>query len=108
MATIATQRPVLAGAAIAYVAAAVGGDDFIPEAHQALHFKNTDVAARSVTLITPGDVEGQAIADLVVVVPAGGDRLVKVSVTLLRHATTGKANMTYDAVTGLTMAVLAL
>lgn len=54
---------------VTFVAAAVGGDTAPSGANHALLVRNTDVATKTVTVITPGTVDGLAIADVVRVVP---------------------------------------
>ncbi len=107
MAQLSTQRPVLAGLAPAFVAASSGGDEFIPENHQAVYLKNGSGAPTTVTFITPITVEGQGVDDLAVSVPAGADRLVLVSPTLMKNSS-GLANITYSAAAGLSLAVIAI
>ncbi|MFE2041674.1 hypothetical protein ACFXAZ_12220 [Streptomyces sp. NPDC059477] len=95
----------LTGAAVTYTAAAGGGDTAPTGAGVLLLVKNGDSAAHTVTLVTPGTVNGLAIADRAIAVAAGAE--VGIPVTNdYRNPGTGRANITYDAVTSMTVAVI--
>lgn len=106
MATLTTQVMALAGLNPTYVAAAAGGDKIKPGDGVFLHVKNGDASSHTVTLVTPGDVEGLAVADRAVAVPAGQDRMIPVPVGLYRNPVDGLASITYDAVTSVTVAAI--
>jgi hypothetical protein len=107
MALLATQRPTPAGLAVAFVAAAAGGDEFVPDRHQAVHVKNASAGSVNVTIPTPPEVDGVAIADIVVSIAAGAERLIRIPPDLVRGAN-GRAAMTYSAAAGVTVAVIAI
>lgn len=87
-------------------AAASGGDTAPVGAGRFLYIRNGDASPHTVTLATPGTVSGIAIADVVVSVPAGESKLIPLS-TLFRGAS-GRAALTYDAVTNVSVAVFEL
>ncbi|GAA2790083.1 hypothetical protein [Streptomyces showdoensis] len=94
----------VADLAAAAVAAAGGGDTAPVGPGHVLYVSNADASAHTVTLATPGTVDGHAIADATLVVAAGKSGLIPLT-TLFRGAT-GRASLTYDGVTALKVAVL--
>ncbi|MFB7354857.1 hypothetical protein [Streptomyces gardneri] len=90
----------------AAVAAAGGGDTAPVGPGLFLYVNNGSASPRTVTLATPGTVDGHAIADATLVVAAGKRGLIPLT-TLFRGAT-GRAAITYDGVTSTTVAVLKL
>lgn len=105
MAALTTTVVPLTGAAVAYTAATAGGDDCQTGAGVVLLVKNGDSADHTVTLATPGTVNGLAIADRVVTVAAGTEVAVLVN-NDYRDPATGRAAITYDAVVSVTVAVI--
>ncbi|WP_329338594.1 hypothetical protein OG866_27115 [Streptomyces sp. NBC_00663] len=105
MAALPTQVPPLAGLAVDYDPATGGGDTCQTGAGVLLLVKNGDAASHTVTLVTPGTVNGLAIADRAVPVAAGTTQAIPVT-NDYRNPSTGRANITYDAVTSLEVAVL--
>jgi hypothetical protein len=88
------------------VAATSGGDDCQTGAGLFLVVKNADASSHTVTLVTPGTVDGDlAIADRAVVVAAAKTELIPLTATY-RNPSTGRANITYDAVTSVSVAVI--
>lgn len=106
MATVDTQQIQRAGTAPAYSAASGGGDKFRPDERTFLHVKNSDVAAHTVTVATPGTVLGLAVSDVAVSVPAGGERMVGPFPGEHFVGADGLAAVTWSAVTGMTFAVV--
>ena len=106
MATLTPQVIGQAGTAITFSAAAGGGDACATGSDVKLLIKNGDASSHTVTLVTPGTVDGDlAIADRAVTVAAGAT--VGVPVTdRYKDPTTGLASITYDAVTSMTVAVI--
>ncbi|MFJ8140653.1 hypothetical protein [Streptomyces sp. NPDC096013] len=105
MAALSTQVPPLAGLAITFASAAAGGDTCLTGAGVVLLVKNGDSASHTVTLVTPGTVNGLAIADRPVPVAAGAMEAIPVTADY-RDPSTGRASITYDAVTSMQVAVL--
>jgi hypothetical protein len=81
--------------------AAGGGDDCQTGAGVLLVVRNGDTTSKTVTLVTPGTVKGLAIEDREVTVAAnGGLELIPVTEDY-RDPSTGRASITYSAVTSL-------
>ncbi|MFC8276252.1 hypothetical protein ACFUJR_27725 [Streptomyces sp. NPDC057271] len=93
----------LAGAA---VAAAGGGDTAPVGPDHFLAVFNGDASPHTATIATPGTVDGHAIADATLVVAAGDVGIIPL--TNLFRGATGRAAITYDGVTSVTVAVLKL
>lgn len=106
MATLAVQNVTRDGLEVTYAAAASGGDEFVNTGHEFLHVKNGDVAAKVVTLVTQATVDGQAVADRDVVVANGTEALIGPFPVGTYNDADNKVQLTYDAVTSLTVAVL--
>lgn len=85
--------------------AAAGGDQCATGSGVLLHVANGDASSHTVTLATPGTVDGLAVADRTVSVPAGQDAYIPVT-DLYRDPATGLASITYDGVTSVTVTVL--
>jgi hypothetical protein len=104
--TLSAQNVVLTGLLPVYTAADATGNNFLNDGMVFLHVKNGDVASKTVTLTTPNLVEGIAIADPTVVIPAGEDRMIGPFPTGPFNDSSGKANVTYSAVTSVTVALV--
>ncbi|WP_228915908.1 hypothetical protein [Streptomyces sp. DH20] len=105
MAALSTTVAPLTGAALTYTAAASGGDTCQTGAGVLLLVRNDDAASHTVTLATPGTVNGLAIADRDVAVAAGTEVAIPVT-NDYRDQSTGRASITYDGVTSVTVAVV--
>lgn len=109
MADLTTQVITRAGLAPTYAAAAGGGDKFIPDDDVFVHVKNGSGAPITVTFVTPGNVEGEPIADRTVSIPATtGERMIGPfpKQYFADNADAGKCSITYSGVTSLTIAVI--
>lgn len=107
MATLTAQVPTQAGITPTYAAASAGGDQVACDDRLYLHVKNTNAATRDVTIATPGNVDGLAIADNVITVAATtGDRIIGPLKASLYADANGFAQITYSAVTNLTVAAI--
>lgn len=105
MAALSTTVTPLTGGTVTYTAAAGGGDTCQTGAGVLLLVNNDDASDHTVTLVTPGTVNGLAIADRQVTVEAGTQ--VGIPVTNdYRDPATGRAAITYDGVTSVTVAVV--
>ena len=108
MAVLTAQQVSLAGLGPSYVAAAAGGDSFSNDGNTLIHVKNTDAAAKTVTvasqrLATPG----LAPSNNAVSVPATtGERIIGPFDPLVWNDTNGSVQLTYSAVTGVTIAAI--
>jgi hypothetical protein len=107
MAVLTAQAMALGGLQPTYAAAAGGGDQAPVGEKLVLHVRNDDASSKTVTVATPGTVGGLAIADAAQTIPAGGDAFFPLKSTY-RDPATGRAAITYSAVTSVTVAVLQL
>ncbi|MGW7359471.1 hypothetical protein ACWGI0_23265 [Streptomyces sp. NPDC054802] len=106
MATLTTQTITAGGLSPTYDAAGLSGDQLRPGKSTFLHVKNGDVAAMTVTLATPGTVDGLAIADRAVTVDPGDDQMIPVGALYGDPSDSGLASVTYSATTSVTVAAL--
>jgi hypothetical protein len=107
MAILSAQRLPLGGLQPTYANAASGGDQAPTGEKLVLHVRNDDASAKTVTVATPGTVGGLAVADASQVIPADGDAFIPLK-SSFRDPMTGRAAITYSAVTSVTVAVLQL
>lgn len=107
MADLDAQRMTLSGLQPTYSSAAAGGDTAPVGSDVFIHVKNGDASAHTVTVATPGTVGDLAIADAAQAIDAGEEAFIPMRATY-RNAATGRASITYDAVTSVTIAVLQL
>lgn len=105
MATVATQDLALDGTARVYSAASPGGDRFTPSRNTFLHVVNASGVSTIATLTTPGNVDGLAIPERAVTVPAGANRMVPLPPGTYRSAD-GLADVAWSATASVTFAVL--
>lgn len=106
MATRATETIAATGTAATYhVATATTGDKVAAVDGTVLHVKNGSGVSTNVTLATPGTVEGLAIADRTVAVPAGQDRFIALS-KVYRDPADGLATVVCDPAASVTFAVV--
>ena len=103
---ITAQTVTSAGVAATYEPANTLGNSYRLARGRVLHIKNASGAAVTATIPTPGTVDGLAIADRTVTVPAGTDRFLGLG-TIDVHKSSGEdAYVDYSAVTSVTVAVL--
>lgn len=107
MATLNYQQSQILGLAVTLTPASAGGDKVPTTERGALLVRNGDVSAKTVTVVTPGnDKYGQARADVPVVVAAGATALIGPFPSDLAGAD-GLVEITYSAVTSVTVAAVA-
>lgn len=110
MAALATQVVTQAGLGPTYASAAGGGDTVTPDAATFLHVKNGSGAPITVTVDdvgTPVPGGSAANADIVVSVPAGGERMIGgITPDRFARASDGQAAISYSGVTSLTIAAI--
>jgi hypothetical protein len=89
----------------AYTAANVDGHS-VDNRNQKLflHVKNGSASSINVTVVTPATVEGLAVADLVVAVPNGGERMIGPFSNRPFNQTDGTIHVDFSAVTTVTVA----
>lgn len=107
MAQLAYQPISQDGDAVTPVAATVSGDTILHDKRGFLWVKNASGATITATVVVPGTEYGQARADIAVSVPAGSDRFVGPLVLDLAD-TDGLIDVTYSAVTSVTVAAVRL
>lgn len=87
-------------------AAAGGGDDCATGVGVLLIVKNGDASSHTVTLATPGTLDGDlAVADRTITVAAGASTVIPVT-ERYRSPSTGRCAITYDGVTSVTVGVI--
>jgi hypothetical protein len=110
MATLTINPVVRAGLNLTTVdtAAAGGGDEFVNTGREMFYANNASGGAIVITFVTTPTVDGLAIADRTVSVPAGEIMVVGPFATSQYNDTAEKIQVTYDGVTSLTVAVIQL
>ena len=110
MATLSVERITYTGLAAAYSAAAGGGDKVPSGDRNFLHFKNGDASPTTVTISTPGTVDGIAIDDPQVIVAATGEAFFGPLPrgTFGDSADSNLVSISYSSVTSLTVAAVQL
>ena len=108
MATLTAQTIVRAGLEATYAACAGGGDEFVNTGAEFIHIKNGHSGTQTVTIATPNTVDGLAIADRAVAVTNAEERMIGPFPPGIYNDGNGKVQLTYDAVTALTIAILKL
>lgn len=111
MADLATQKVDVDGVEPVLGAANSGGDNFVPGESVYIEIDNADAAPHTATVVTPKEAfPGAAIEDIEIVVPAGTRRFAGPfpSNRFGDPANDGKAAITYDAVTNVTIGVFSL
>jgi hypothetical protein len=106
----ATQKIVATGLTPAYTAPTANGDAIKP-GQQAVHVKNASGASINVTVQTPQKVEGLDVAENIVAVPAGGEKMIGPFPTGTYARPSGGADVgmvyiDYSAVASVTRAIL--
>lgn len=106
MAVLDTQQAAATGLEAAYDAASVGGDSMPCDGRTVLHVVNDDVGAHVVTIASEAVARpGLAAANIVVNVPAGESRFILPDPTGFADEN-GRAAITYDDVTDVTVAAI--
>jgi hypothetical protein len=102
---ITPQGVTSAGRAPAYEPANVDGNSIRPVPGRLVHVKNAGTAAVTVTIPTPGTVDGLAVADRTISVAAGADQLIALGKGEPYRQPGNVAHLNYSAVTSVTVAV---
>lgn len=107
MAVLAAQFVGIPSILPTFAAAAAGGDSFVPQNDMFLVVKNGSGASVTVTVVVPGNDDfGNARPDVAVVVAAATERYIPVSHGLYLDPATGLVNVTYSAVTTVTVGLI--
>lgn len=107
MSDLAYQSAAVTGTALNFTAAAGGGDTVPVSARGLLLVKNGDASAKTVTVVVPGTKFSQALPDVPVVVAAGATAAIGPFPADLDNGS-GLVNITYSAVTSVTVAAVQL
>lgn len=108
MATLAVQKITPAGTGPTYGAAAGGGDQFTNDGRTQFHVKNGSGSSINVTVNSIAACSQGFDHDLVVAVPAGGERMIGPFEPARFNDSNGLVSVTYSAVTTVTVAPLAV
>lgn len=108
MATLTIQDITRSGLEATYAAAASGGDKFANNGRVMIHIKNGDASDHTVTVDIPKTVDGQAVTDISVTVTASEERFIGPFPPSIYNDSDGYVNLTYDAVTSVTIGILRL
>ena len=104
MATLTVQDVVRSGLNPSYASAAAGGDDFPNDGKRTFaHVKNGGASAITVTLDITQTVDGQAVTDPTVSIPAGEERMIGPFPVAYYGASVG---LSYSDVTSVTVAAI--
>ncbi len=107
MADLTTQKITRAGLTPAFVAANAGGDKFIPDDDVYVEIINGGGGSITATFVTPGDVDGEAVADRAVAVAASGRKKIGPFPKNIfgNNADGGKCAITYSGVSSVNIGV---
>lgn len=108
MAQLSYQQAKTTGQAITMQAASGGGDSVTVAENGALLVRNGDASSKTVTVVVPGTQYGQARPDIAVVVAAGETALIGPFPFDLADPVTRLVNVTYSAVTAVTVAAITI
>jgi len=106
MATLTVVTASRDGVDIAGAAAAGGGDAFANTGYEVVLIKNGDGSDHTVTFVTQQTVDGQAVADKAVVLTAGHTYAIGPFPTGIYNDANSLVQMTYTAVTSVTVKVV--
>ena len=106
MATLTVQTISRTGLEPTYGSAAAGGDEFANSGDEFIHIKNGDASSHTLTIETPATVDGLAVADRTVSIPAGEERMVGPFQAATYNDSGGLVQLTYDGVTSVTIAII--
>ncbi len=104
MATLTLNVVARAGVTVSLASAAVGGDEFVNTGQEFFMITNGG-GSINVTISTPNSVDGNAIADLVVVVGAGVTMFIGPFPKGTYNDSANKVQITYSGVTTVTVGV---
>lgn len=91
-----------------YTAATADGEKFVNNGRVFIHVKNGDASQHTVTVQTPGTVDGLDVAERTVDIPAGEERIIGPFPPGHYNQADGKVYIDYDAVTSITLAAIRL
>lgn len=97
-----------AGIDVVGVAAAAGGDSFANTGKEFIEVKNGGAGAITVTLDVQTTLDGMAITDPTVSIAAGATKIIGPFPTHIFNDSNSRVNVTYSAVTSVTVKVLTI
>jgi hypothetical protein len=107
--TLSYQQVVRTGLETTYAAVdATNGNRFINDGRMFLHVKNGHTSPITVTIATPGTVDGLAVADQAVVVTNAEERMIGPFPPGIYNDGSGYVQITYSLGTAMTIALLRL
>lgn len=107
--TLTVQDIVNTGLAPAYSSAASGGNQFVNDGKTFLHIKNTNAAVRAITVTTPVTIQGLAVGDVNVSIPATtGDKMIGPFPTSYFNYSGALTKVDFSAVADVTIAAIRL
>jgi uncharacterized membrane protein len=106
MAQLTVHQAAITGTTLTFAAAAGGGDTVQVDGDLILIVRNTDGTTKTVTVVRPGSEYGQANPDIAKVVPATTGVVVIGPIPAEFADTDGLVDITYSAVTGVTIAAV--
>jgi hypothetical protein len=107
MATLTPQVVVLTGITPTLVAASAGGDEFVNSGRDFIHIKNGDASSMDVTINSQALCNQGQDHDVVVTVPAStGEKFIGPFPKDRFNDTAGKVQITYSAVTSVTIGIV--
>jgi hypothetical protein len=105
MAILTVQTVPTSGSVPTFASASAGGDQAPIDKSYFLVVRNGGASPITATVVTPGTFKGLPIGDAALTVPAGGSGFLPLD-AIYRDPVTGRANVTYSAVTSVTVGVL--
>jgi len=106
--TMSHQQIVRTGLEQTYEAAQVDGNKFSNDGRMFLHVKNGAASPITVTIQTPGTVDGLAVAEQIVTVTNAEERMIGPFPPNIYNQSDGMVYVDYSSVTTITAAVLRL
>lgn len=104
--SLTVQDVVRSGLSPSYASAEGDGNSFANNGRVVLHAKNGSGGSITVTIQTPGTVDGLAVSDRTVAIPAGEERIIGVFPPADYNQSDGSVYVDYSGVTSLTVAAL--
>lgn len=106
MAVLTVQDMTTSGLEVVFVAAGVAGDSFMNDGNTFLRVKNGDVSDKTVTIASPINCNQGFTHNVAIVVTAGEERDIGPFLRNRFNDDTGKVNITYSAITSVTVAAI--
>lgn len=108
MATLTAQSPKRQANAISMVSADTNGDAWNNTGKEVLLVENTSAGTVTLTFVTYATVDGLAVDDLQISVPAGETHLIGPFPTEVYNDANGQAGVNYSSAAGVNVALLTL